>query len=239
MTRSLPKSAQVFVGAVAAVSLVPVISGGLRWQSHNLLPMLSLLAATVLTSKLKVKLPGLTSTMSVNLPFLLLAIAKLSLFEASLVAIAAGLAQCLGGSSRPQSIQVVFNVCNLVNAVAASFVVFHHAGIESQLTTVALWTVVAAVMYFLANTIPVATVIALSENQKASKIWSDFFLWTFPYYAMGTGVAVIVASVQTAVWIPMLSAAAAAYCVYRSYTMYASRMEATAPQRAMAAGAGH
>ena len=52
MTRSLPKSAQFFVGVVAAVSLVPVISGGLRWQAHNLLPMLSLMAATVLTSKI-------------------------------------------------------------------------------------------------------------------------------------------------------------------------------------------
>ena len=102
MTRSLPKSAQFFVGAVAAVSLLPVISGGLRWQAHNLLPMLSLLAATVLTSRMKVKLPGLTSTMSVNLPFLLLAVVQLNLLEASMVATAAGLAQCLGGSSRQQ-----------------------------------------------------------------------------------------------------------------------------------------
>jgi hypothetical protein len=239
MTRSLPKSAQFFVGAVAAVSLVPVISGGLRWQAHNLLPMLSLLATTVLTSKMKVKLPGLTSTMSVNLPFLLVAIATLNLFEASLVAIAAGLAQCLGGSSRPQPIQVLFNVCNLVNAVAASFVVFHHAGVEGKITTVALWTVVAAVMYFLANTIPVATVIALSENQKASKVWSDFFLWTFPYYAMGTGVAAIIASVQTTAWMTLVPTAVVAYGVYRSYTMYASRVEGASPQRSMAAGAGH
>lgn len=239
MTRSLPNSAKMFVGAVVAVSLVPVISGGLRWQSHNLLPMLSLLAVTVLTSKLKVKLPGLTSTMSVNLPFLLLAVAKLNLLEASLVAIAAGLAQCLGGNSRPEPVKVLFSVSNLVNAVAASFLVFHHVGFEGTVMgNVVIWTAAASAMYFLANTIPVATVIALAENQKASKVWSDVFLWTFPCYAAGTGVAAIVASVQTAVWIPMLPAAAVAYAVYRSYTMYASRMEADAPQRAMAAGAG-
>ena len=238
MTRSLPNSAKIFVGAVTAVSLVPVIAGGLRWQSHNLLPMLSLLAVTVLTSKMKVKLPGLTSTMSVNLPFLLLAVAKLNLLEASLVAIAAGLAQCLGGNSRPEPVKVLFSVSNLVNAVAASYVVFHHVGFEGPAANVVIWTAVAAVMYFLANTIPVATVIALSEGQKASKVWSDFFLWTFPCYAVGTGVAAVVASVQTSVWIPMLPAAAVAYGVYRSYTMYASRMEAEAPQRAMAASAG-
>jgi hypothetical protein len=239
MTRSLPSSAKLFVGAVAAVSLVTVISGGLRWQSHNLLPLLSLLAVTVLTSKLKVKLPGLTSTMSVNLPFLLLAVAKLSLFEASLVAMTAGLAQCLGGNSRPEPVKVLFSVSNLVNAEAASFVVFHHAGFDGKMGNAVIWTVAAAAMYFLANTIPVATVIALSENQKAAKVWSDFFLWTFPCHAVGTGVAAIVASVQVAVWIPMLPAAAVAYGVYRSYTMYANRMQADAPQRAMAAGAGH
>ena len=239
MTRSLPNSAKMFVGAVTAVSLVPVISGALRWQSHNLLPMLSLLTVTVLTSKLKVKLPGLTSTMSVNLPFLLLAVAKLNLLEASLVAIAAGLAQCLGGNSRPEPVKVLFSVSNLVNAVAASFLVFHHVGFEGNMGNIVIWTATAASMFFLANTIPVATVIALSENQKVSKVWSDVFLWTFPCYAAGTGVAAIVASVQTAAWLPMLPSAAVAYAVYRSYTMYASRMEAVAPERAMAAGAGH
>jgi len=134
---------------------------------------------------------------------------------------------------------VLFSVSNLVNAVAASSLVFHHVGFEGNMGNVVIWTAAAAAMCFLANTIPVATVIALSENQKVSKVWSDFFLWTFPCYAAGTGVAAIVASVQTAAWISMLPSAAVAYAVYRSYTMYASRMEADAPERAMAAGAGH
>ena len=239
MTRSLPKSAQVFVGAVAAVSLVPVIAGGLQWQAQNPLLTLSLLAAAVLTSKMKVKLPGLTSTMSVNLPFLLLAIAELNLLEASLVAAAAGLAQTLGGENRPEFVKVLFNTCTLTNAAAASYVVFHHAGSEGKLTMVALWTAAAAV-YFLANTIPVATIIALSSGQKASKVWSDFFMWTFPCYVLGTGVAAIAMSAQSLVnWQALLPMVAVAYGVYRSYTMYASRMEAEAPVRAMAAGAGH
>ena len=239
MTRSLPNSAKMFVGAVTAVSLVPVISGGLRWQSHNLLPMLSLLAVTVLTSKMKVKLPGLTSTMSVNLPFLLLAVAKLNLLEASLVAIAAGLAQCLGGNSRPEPVKVLFSVSNLVNAVAASYVVFHHVGFEGGSVSVAMWTVAASAMYFLANTIPVSAIIALTQNQKASKVWSDVFLWTFPYYAMGTGAAAIVGSLPTASLGALLPTALAAYAMYRSYMMFAGRAEGvTAPQRAMAASAG-
>ena len=50
------------------------------------------------------------------LPFLLLAVAKLNLLEASLVAIAAGLAQCLGGNSRPEPVKVLFSVSNLVPA---------------------------------------------------------------------------------------------------------------------------
>ena len=239
MTRSLPNSAKMFVGAVTAVSLVPVISGGLRWQQHNLLPMLSLLVATVLTSKMRVKLPGLASTMSVNLPFLLLAVAKLNLLEASLVAIAAGLAQCLGGNSRPEPLKVLFSVSTLVNAVAASFVVFHHVGFEGKMGSTVIWTVAAAAMYFLANTIPVATIIAVTQNQRASKVWSDFFLWTFPYYAMGTGAAAIVGSLQTASLVALLPTALVAFGVYRSYAMFAARgEEVTVPQRAMAASAG-
>lgn len=201
--------------------------------------MLVLLAAASLTSKLKVKLPGLTSTLSVNLPFLLLAVATLSLSEALLVAIAAGLAQCVGGSIRLHPVQVLFSVCTLVNAVAVAFVVFHHAGPNDTMTNVVIRTVLAAVTYFLANTIPVATVIALSEKQQAFQVWSKLFLWTFPYYAIGTGVAAIILSVNATVWMSLLPTAAVAYGVYRSYAMFASRTEATQSQRSMAAGAGH
>jgi len=125
------------------------------------------------------------------------------------------------------------------DAVAASFVVFHHAGVEGKLNSVAMWTVVAAVMYFVANTVPVAAVIALSSSQKASKVWSDFFLWTFPYYAMGTGVSAILLTVNATAWIALMPTVVVAYAVYRSYTMFASRMETTEPQRSMAASAGH
>jgi hypothetical protein len=47
----------------------------------------------------------------------------------------------------------------------------------------------AASMYFLANTVPVATVIALTEHKSLRSIFTDYYFWSFPHYLLGAGVA--------------------------------------------------
>ncbi len=43
----------------------------------------------------------------------------------------------------------------------------------------------SAAVYFLFNTLPVATIIALTENKKLQKIWTDCYFWSLPYYLAG------------------------------------------------------
>ena len=81
-------------------------------------------------SRLKVNLPGIAGTMSVNFLFLLLGVLELSFPEAMALGCAAVVVQCLG--DRPIPIQVAFNVCSTALAIAVTFASYryslaHHA----------------------------------------------------------------------------------------------------------------
>src|SRR2546427_3459390 len=78
-----------------------------------------LLTMALVASRLKVKLPGLNGNMSVNVPFILIAVAQLSLFEALSVALPSSVAQCLPakGGGKPKLIQMLFNVSTMAVAV--------------------------------------------------------------------------------------------------------------------------
>jgi hypothetical protein len=169
-----------------------------------------LFALTLATSRLKVKLPGITGNMSVNLPFLLLAVSQLSLFEALLVALPACAAQCFpkdGG--RPKALQLVFNLSTTTVAVGAASV----GGAQ----TVAL----AAISFFVAQTLPVAGIISLSEGGKVHKVWAGIVHYSLPFYVLSAGVAYIAVHEGPQIgWQLPLLALPVMYSIYRSYETY-------------------
>ena len=44
---------------------------------------------------------------------------------------------------------------------------------------------VAALVFFFANTLPISVVIALTEGKSSRKVWSECYFWSFPYYLVG------------------------------------------------------
>ena len=85
MTNTLPIKAKVMIGMVAVASLCALSFGVVRWQSQAWPQLVLLLAAAALSSRFKVKLPGMTSSMSGNLPVILLGVTQLGLFASLLV----------------------------------------------------------------------------------------------------------------------------------------------------------
>ena len=85
---------QTFIGVMTAAATVTAVYAGVA--SHSLHPYLNLsvLALAALTSRLKVKLPGVNGNMSVNLPFLLTAVVNLSAAEAIVVTCVSTAVQC-------------------------------------------------------------------------------------------------------------------------------------------------
>src|SRR5262250_258862 len=98
-TRS--RSAAMFITVMAGLGLTVLAKGALGTHPLHHFQFLCLMLLAMLTSRLKVRLPGLTGNMSVNLPFLFLAIVQLSLIEAALVAFASTLVQSLPRGGKP------------------------------------------------------------------------------------------------------------------------------------------
>src|ERR1700690_2645816 len=100
MTNTMPLKAKVMIGMVAVASLCS-LAFGVTNRTLPAWPQLALLMiAAVLTSRLKVKLPGMTSTMSGNLPVILLGVTQLGLFGSLLVAVTAAVAQSFASATK-------------------------------------------------------------------------------------------------------------------------------------------
>ena len=81
-------------------------------------------------------------------------------------------------------------------------------------------------MYFAANTLPVATIISLTEHKSLRRIWADCYFWSFPYYLVGAGVAGLVSWLNRIVeWQTSLLILPAVYLIYRSYRLYLAKLE--------------
>jgi hypothetical protein len=205
---------------------------------------LSLLVLGAITSRTKVKLPGIDGTMSVNLPFMMIAAAQLSLFEAVAVALVSATLQSIpqrGGKFQP--VKVLFNASTIVLAAGAAAILLHNGTLMAMHGSVAL--LAACSLFFLVNTLPVATIISLTEGSGMMRIWSSIIHLSFPYYVACTGVTSMVTIVSQHVgWQAPLAALPVMLLMYRSYQRYfASATEsetlvpATAKRLARAAAA--
>jgi hypothetical protein len=239
MTNTLPIKAKVMIGMVAVASLCALSIGVVGWQTQAWPQLLLLVAAAALSSRFKVKLPGMASSMSGNLPVILLGVAQLGLFASLLVAVTAALAQSYtSGGNKTKPIQFVFNACTLLNASALAYLAYHSHIFGAHATAHTMSLLLAAVTYFLANTAPVASIIGLTEGGNPFVLWHKVFLWSFPNYVIGAGLTAIAYTFTTISGLTTLaSLMAVLFAVYQSYKMYVGRAEQTQPQAmAMAAG---
>lgn len=185
----------------------------------------ALLVVSCLASRLRVKLPGLTGTMSVNLPFILLAVATLSISESMVVGCVSTLTQCLPAALKKfNAIQAAFNVCNMALAVTATRLILGSETLAAFVTPHPLRLVTAAAGYFLVNTIPVAIIISMTERCSVVHTWAGMFQLSFPYYVASAGIAGIVLTLAKHIgWLQPMAMLLIMFGVLHSYRCYFSQ----------------
>ena len=196
------------------------------------------LVVTLFAARCNVSLPGITGSMSVNVPFILIAVTQLGLWEAIFIACSSGLVQCLMSSRKTNAVKLLFNVCNMANATGFAYILYNLHIQNAELTTHSLLLLAAAAGYFLVNTMPVAVIISLTERQNPAKLWSTLFLWTFPYYLLSAGLAFLASTVTRFVgWQTAVCLLPVMFGVYVSYRMYTSQQPSGEPVSTMARAA--
>ena len=239
MTNTIPTKAKILIGMVAVASLCPLFFGVINWHMPAWHQLALLLVAAVLSSRLKVKLPGMTSTMSGSVPVILLGVTQLGLFGGLLVAVTAAIAQSYASGNKTKPVQFLFNVCTLMNASALAYVVYHSQLFAARVGGKTVPLAVAAAVYFLANTAPVAGIVGLTEGNSPFALWHKVFLWSFPNYLIGAGLTAIASLFTTAAGLVTVAALMTIlFAVYKSYKLYVgTNEESQSKALAMAASA--
>jgi len=223
--------ARVFVATMVTLGVWALTYSLWHWQCADPGRFICYLLVAVLASGLKVQLPGIDGTMSVNFLFILLGLLELSLPETMLLGCTATLVQCVFGiRQKPVPVKVLFNVFGMMaNAIVVSSFAYHRLQLVGGGTLLLL--VVTALVFFLANTILVAVIISLTEGKPARKVWAECHFWSFPYYLIGAAVVFAVGCVSWQVgWQTSLLILPLIYWVYRSYRLYLAKLAAEKQQ---------
>jgi diguanylate cyclase (GGDEF)-like protein/putative nucleotidyltransferase with HDIG domain len=223
----MSRQARIFLYTICLAGLATVIYGGIVWKIDDLAKFVAYLLTAMLASRLKVELPEITGTISVNFLFILIGIAELTFSETLLLGCSAILVQCVVTRRRwPRIEQVLFNVSSAAMAIAVAYFTYHGPLRTYVHSNSPFLLMIAAAVYFLFNTLPVATIIALTENKRLQKIWTDCYFWSLPYYLAGGAIAALFGWVTQKVgWQPTLLALPAMFVIYRSYRLYLSKLE--------------
>jgi diguanylate cyclase (GGDEF)-like protein/putative nucleotidyltransferase with HDIG domain len=224
----MPCAGRAYILAISAAGAV------VAWHSvahhtgdwHPLWSLL-LLIGSLLASGLKVSLPGITGTMSVNFLFILLSVVYLSPVEALGIGALSFLLQYLWRSKgRWDWAKVAFNLSSVSLAVTTTWGLFHSIWLREAAVYLPARLAIAAAWYFVANTFTVAVVVALTERKPLRKVWQECYFWTFPYYLAGAALIAFgnyLASL--AGWPSLILLAPAVYLIHRSYKLYVGRLE--------------
>ena len=218
----MPATAKYYIGITVALGFA-LLTGSLIWfrQFPDATLFLACLSLACIASTMKVRLPGLHGTISVNFVFILMAIAQLSLAETLTLAAAATLVQSLWRTkTQPRMVQVLFNTSTVVISTAIAYAAAHLVRGEFQ-----LWAAFApaATVFFIMNTGMVSLILALISKTSLITKWKQCHLWTFPYYLVGAAIAAAVSvSSQAIGWRVSLLVLPVMFLVYCYFTTYVS-----------------
>ena len=229
MSRTLPRQvgAKVFIAAMAMVALACFWIGFAHWHSTDPIKFLCYVVVAFLASFLKIKLPGINGTMSVNFLFILLGVLEMSFAETLVIGFAAFLVQSYWKSSKSfRPIHVVFNLSQLPIGTAAAYFTYQVVTTHGLHRNDPLALLLVAIAYFAVNTFAMATIIRLTEGKPILKVWSECYFWFLPYYLGGAAIAGLVSFLNRHIgWQSSLLVLPPVYLMYRSYRLYLGKLE--------------
>jgi len=196
-------------------------------ETNHAAQFLCYLVCAVLSSRLKVRLPGITGTMSANFFFVTIAIIELELQQVLVITCASALGQMLWrASKKPRPEQLVFNLASVTIASYAGYTVYHWPTLRALDDSLPALLFASTVVFFLVNTITISGIVALTESKGLWTVWRGSFVWTSSQYLVGSALAGLVhAFALRSGWQVTLLLLPVLYLLYRSYDLYLGRLE--------------
>src|SRR5271170_7317715 len=161
-TRSI--GARVFIAGMALAASCCFVLAFSHWQSSDPTKFVCYLTAALLASSLKVSLPGIEGTLSVNFLFTLLGILELSLPQTLLIGLGGTLAQFYWKPARRlKPVQLLFNLSQVTISSAATYGAYKLSSVQIFHGPGPLALLAAAITHFAFNTAAMSIIIGLTE----------------------------------------------------------------------------
>jgi hypothetical protein len=233
---------KAFIGFMALAATATIANAVLHGGAWHPYLALTLLAVAIAASRMKVTIPGINGSMSVNLPFLMLSVLTLNATESILIACASSIVQTFPkDGSKLKPVRVLFNVSMMTFASGAAVSIAHLPVLQKlSWGSAQLSLVGATAAFFVGQTLPVSVIVGLTEGGAMRKIWTNIAQMSFPYYLLSAGVTSMVSSAGHYIgWLTALALFPVMFGIYRSYRLYFARAaQHLTPALAMAAAAG-
>jgi putative nucleotidyltransferase with HDIG domain len=219
--------ARAFIAGMALAAIGCFALSSFYWQSADPVKFGCYLIAALLASSFKVSLPGIEGTLSMNFLFTLIGILEMSLPETLLIGLVSTLAQFYWRpTGRLKPVQLVFNLSQVTICSAAAYGAYKLVSIHVIHSRGPLALLVAAITHFIFGTVAMSTIIGLTEDKPIPKVWTESYLWLFPYYMVGAAIAGLVSFLNRHIgWQASLLVLPPIYLMYRSYRLYLGKLE--------------
>lgn len=198
-----------------------------NWHKQNVGLIVCYLLASVFASKLKIRLPGVSVTLSMNYVVILASLLNLGLGAGLLVGVASALGQSfIQADPAPRWYQVVFSIFAMSFPIVAADAALRLGALSHSEAASAISLLLASLVYFIVNTVSVTGIVSITLGKTFFGVWRDSYLWTSPQYLVGGVIAGALHFLDRFVgWSALILAVPPLYLVYRSYSVYLGRME--------------
>jgi hypothetical protein len=226
----MPRTAKIYIALILVSGAAVLLVAAESWSLVNAPQFLTLLGFAAVASTLKIRIPGVESTMSPNFVFLLLAMLVCSFSQVMVIALASALLQSLWTAKRPRLVRVSFSAAALVLSAAAAresaYLLFGRDASHSPVPLI----IFEGSLYLALNTAIVSAVIGLADGKPPRHVARMCYESVFMYFMGGILFVGLVSS--SLPHRPVWNAAAALFLIVLLGYLYAknrARTLASAP----------
>jgi hypothetical protein len=220
--KSVPPKATTYIYSVLVIGAAVLLEGLHDWSCPDWRRFLIYICLTMLGAALKVRLPEMPGTFSLGFLFVLASMLDVQYPETIILGVLAPFVQCLWRSNpRPTPTQVLFNIANYLVTISVCSVVLQLLVMAGLKDNVAAELAMLTCVFFFVNTLLVAGIIAILQGKDTWAVWRVWFMWSFPYYAIGSTIAGLAIATGRAhgrgtslVFLPMILFLYAYYRIY-------------------------
>jgi putative nucleotidyltransferase with HDIG domain/diguanylate cyclase (GGDEF)-like protein len=218
-------NAKLYVTALLVLGLCVLTMNFAHWHLADPVRFSAFFLFACAASIMKVAAPAMAGKMSFNFIFVLIALTDLTLPEALLIGCASVVIECVWRpSSRTTLLEVFFSIANMAVAIACANAALHHGFLQAA--PIELRIVLATAAFYIANTFPMAGVIALSTQSAVLRVWKQNNLDSAPQYGLGAAMACgFHEMTRHTGWQIALLLLPVAFLLYRTYRLHLARAE--------------